>query len=189
MENFEQRPKIEKTSLKKDIIDMTIYFIIVVLAAYLTVNFVAQRTMVDGDSMYPTLHNRDNLIVDKISYRFGEIDRFDIVVFEYPHKEDVHYIKRIIGLPGETVQIIDGMIYINGELLEESYGYEVMRNAYRAERPIHLGEDEYFVLGDNRNDSTDSRSDSVANVHRSQIVGRAFVRIYPFNRIGVLRHQ
>lgn len=189
MEEFEQKPKIEKKSLGKDILDMTVYFVIVVLAAYLMVTFVMQRTTVDGNSMYSTLHNKDSLIIDKLSYRFGEIERFDIVVFEYPHKKDVHYIKRIIGLPGETVQIIDGTIYINGEVLEESYGYEVMREARRAAEPILLGEDEYFVLGDNRNDSTDSRSDSVGNVHRSQIVGRAFVRIFPLNRIGVLRHQ
>lgn len=189
MEEFEQKPEIEKKNLKKDILDLTVYFVFVVLAAYLMVNFVAQRTMVDGNSMYPTLHNKDSLIVDKISYRFRDIERFDIVVFEYSHKDNVNYIKRIIGLPGETVQIKDGLIYINGEVLEESYGYEVMRDARRAAYPITLGEDEYFVLGDNRNDSTDSRSDSVGNVHRSKILGRAFVRIFPFDRIGVLRHQ
>ena len=110
-------------------------------------------------------------------------------MFEYPHDKDTHYIKRVIGLPGETVQIVDGKIYINGEVLDENYGYETMRDAKRAAEPVTLGEDEYFVLGDNRNDSSDSRSDLVGNVKKSQIVGKAFVRIYPFNRICILKHQ
>lgn len=189
MEEFEEKPDIGQKSLKKDILDMVVYFAVVVLAAYLIVTYVGQRTTVDGNSMYPTLHDKDNLLVDKVSYRLGDVERFDIIVFEYPHKKDVHYIKRVIGLPGETVQIIDGVIYINGEVLEENYGYEVMRDARRAAEPVTLGPDEYFVLGDNRNDSTDSRAESVGNVHRSQIVGRAFIRIYPFSRVGVLRHQ
>ena len=139
--------------------------------------------------MYPTLHDGDNLLVDKISYRFTDIERFDIIVFEYQHEENVYYIKRIIGLPGETVQITDGNIYINGELLEEDYGYEVMESAGLAAEPVTLGENEYFVLGDNRNDSTDSRDPRVGNITRDIIVGKAFVRIYPFDAIGFLKHQ
>ena len=110
-------------------------------------------------------------------------------MFRFLYRENTYYIKRIIGLPGETVQIVDGVIYIDGEPLEENYGYEPIEDAKRASEPILLGEDEYFVMGDNRNDSSDSRDPAVANVSRSQIIGRAFVRIWPLDRIGLIRHQ
>ncbi|MBR1854372.1 MAG: signal peptidase I, partial [Lachnospiraceae bacterium] len=100
------------------------------------------------------------------------------------------YIKRIIGLPGETVQIDqDGSIYIDGERLEESYGREMIdpQHLGRAAEPIQLGEDEYFVMGDNRNNSTDSRSTSVGNIHRNELIGKAWVRIWPFAKFGVVQ--
>ena len=175
--------------LLREIMSFAGYVIFVIVFTYLVVHYVGQRTEVVGYSMYPTLNNGDNLLVDKISYRFSDIERFDIVVFEYQHEEDCYYIKRVIGLPGETVQIVDGEIYIDGDLLEESYGYETMENAGLAAEPITLGEDEYFVLGDNRNDSTDSRDSRVANVTRDIIAGKAFVRIYPFNSMGLLHHD
>ena len=93
-------------------------------------------------------------------------------------------------LPGETVQIDEnGNIYINGELLEENYGAETIQNPGRAANPITLGDDEYFVMGDNRNNSKDSRSEEVGNVKRSQIIGRAWLRIWPLNKFGLLKHQ
>ena len=104
-------------------------------------------------------------------------------------KTNTYYIKRIIGLPGETVQIADGTIYINGEVLEESYGREVMQDPGIAAEPITLGEDEYFVLGDNRNQSSDSRDPSVGLIHRDEIIGRAWLRIWPLNSFGILKHQ
>ena len=88
----------------------------------------------------------DQLIVDKLTYRFHDPERFDIIVFPFRYKDNTYYIKRIIGLPGETVQIVDGEIYINGELLEESYGREVMQDAGLAAEPITLGDDEYFEM-------------------------------------------
>ena len=165
--------------------------ILVVLAAvYLFIAFVGQRTGVRGSSMEPTLSDRDNLIVDKISYRFHDPERYDIIVFPFQYEENVFYIKRIIGLPGETVYIDEnGGIFINGELLQENYGKEVILSAGRAAEPITLGADEYFVLGDNRNNSSDSRDPSVGNIKRNQIVGRAWVRIWPFSKFGVLKHQ
>ena len=114
--------------------------------------------------------------------------RFDIIVFPYPKEPDKHYIKRVIGLPGETVQIIDGYVYINGEKLDESYGSDVMNTAGIAQDPIVLGPDEYFVLGDNRNNSEDSRYAAVGNIKRSDITGRAWLRIWPFDSIGFLNH-
>lgn len=176
-------------SLKREIISTVLYLLLVVALTFLFVQFVAQRTHVNGDSMNMTLEDGDNLIVDKISYRFKDPERFDIIVFPYEYKENTYYIKRIIGMPGETVQIKDGMVYINGEMLSEGYGKEIMQYAGVASDPIELGEDEYFVLGDNRNNSSDSRDPSVGNVDGDQIIGKAFVRIWPLNKIGILKHQ
>lgn len=176
----------------KETISTLLYLLIVLLLTMLVIKYVGQRTVVDGSSMEPTLSHQDNLIVDKISYRFGEPERFDIIVFPFQYGENVYYIKRIIGLPGETVQIdTSGNIYINGELLEEDYGKEVIaaENVGVAINPVVLGEDEYFVLGDNRNNSSDSRTEIVGNVHRKDIIGRAWLRIWPFSSIGFLKHQ
>ena len=140
--------------------------------------------------MEPALSDGDNLIVDKISYRFHDPERFDIIIFPYQWEPNTYYIKRIIGLPGETIQIDDeGNIYIDGKVLQEHYGLERIKNPGSAREPITLGEDEYFVLGDNRNNSEDSRFTQVGVIHRDDIVGRAWLRIYPFDRIGFIRHQ
>ncbi|HIR28665.1 MAG TPA: signal peptidase I [Candidatus Choladousia intestinigallinarum] len=176
----------KKRSIVREVISWIFYLAAVFLAAYLMVNYVAERTRVQGESMYDTLSDGDNLIVDKISYRFTSPKRYDIIVFPFQYQEDTYYIKRIIGLPGETVQIYDGDIYINGSRLEEDYGYEKIRNSGLASEPITLGEDEYFVLGDNRNNSSDSREPSVGNVTRDQIIGRAIFRIWPLNRLGLI---
>ena len=176
-------------SWKREILSTVLYLLAVVALTFLFVKFVGQRTHVNGDSMNVTLEDGDNLIVDKLSYRFKDPERYDIIVFPYRYQEKTYYIKRIIGLPGETVQIIDGMVYIDGELLPESYGKEVMEYAGIASESIELAEDEYFVLGDNRNNSSDSRDPSVGNVHKDQIIGKAFVRIWPLNKFGILKHQ
>ncbi len=140
--------------------------------------------------METTLSENDNLIVDKLTYRFREPKRFDIIVFPFQHEEDTYYIKRIIGLPGETIYIDEeGNIYIDDEILQESYGKEVIKDAGRAYEPVVLGDDEYFVMGDNRNNSQDSRDPSVGNISRSAIIGRAWIRIWPLNKIGILKHQ
>ena len=174
----------------KEILNTSIYLLVVLCAAYLIITYVGQRTQVSGSSMETTLSDGDNLLVDKITYRFSDPKRFDIIVFPFQYDTDTYYIKRIIGMPGETVQIdYDGNIYINGSLMEESYGREVIQNPGRAAEPITLGEDEYFVMGDNRNNSSDSRDPSVGNIHRKDIIGRAWVRIWPFSKFGVLKHQ
>lgn len=173
----------------REIVSMLMYMAFILVLTFFVVRYVGQRTQVDGQSMESTLYDGDNLIVDKITYRFCDPQRFDIIVFPFQYKENTYYIKRIIGLPGETVQILDGDIYINGEILEENYGKETMVSSGRAVNEIELGEDEYFVLGDNRNHSEDSRFEDVGNIKRSDIIGRAFIRIWPFNRFGLLKHQ
>lgn len=174
----------------KETVSFILYIVAVFVITYLVITYVGQRTEVIGTSMEYTLSDGDNLIVDKISYRFRNPQRFDIIVFPYQYKEDTYYIKRIIGLPGETVQIdANGIIYIDGEELEESYGREVIKDPGTAAEPIKLGDGEYFVLGDNRNASSDSRDPSVGIIKREDIIGRAWLRIYPFSRFGFIKHK
>lgn len=179
----------KKKSPLQELLGMLVYMGIVLAATFFIITFVGQRTHVSGESMENTLADGDQLIVDKLTYRFRDPERFDIIVFPFQYKENTYYIKRIIGLPGETIQISDGDIYINGAILKESYGREVMKDAGIAADQITLGEDEYFVLGDNRNRSSDSRDPSVALIHREDIVGRAWLRIWPLDSFGVLKHQ
>jgi signal peptidase I len=176
----------------RELLNTAIYLLCVLGAVWLVITFVGQRTEVEGASMENTLHNGDNLIVDKLSYRFHDPERFDIIVFPFQFQDNTYYIKRIIGLPGETVQIMDdGSIYINGEKLEENYGMEVIKpeTIGRAAEPIELEDDEYFVMGDNRNNSSDSRTDMVGNIKRENIIGKAWLRIWPVSDFGVLQHQ
>lgn len=171
----------------KTIIHTVIWLAAVIALSWFLITFVAQRTDVNGTSMVPTLEDGDQLIADKITYRFHDPERFDIIIFPYQYAENTYFIKRVIGLPGETVRIDEqGNIYINGEILSENYGYEQMEYAGLAAEEIQLGEDEYFVLGDNRNVSEDSRYPDVGNIKRGDIIGRAWLRIYPFSKFGLL---
>lgn len=180
----------KETSVIRELLGWIVYIGIIIVLTYLIITYVGQRTSVSGHSMETTLHDGDQLIVDKISYRFRDPKRYDIIVFPYQYEENVFYIKRIIGLPGETVQVKDGYTYIDGELLESDvYGAELMESGGIASEPIILGEDEYFVLGDNRNHSSDSRDPSVGVLTRDDLLGRAWVRIYPFQDMGVIKHE
>lgn len=179
----------EPKGILKELLGWIVYIAVIIGLTWLIITFVGQRTRVSGYSMEATLHDGDNLIVDKLSYRFRDPKRFEIIVFPYRHKENTYYIKRIIGLPGETVQVKDGYVYIDGEKLDENYGLEVMEDAGIAAEPIELGEDEYFVLGDNRNHSSDSRDPSVGILHRDELIGRAWIRIWPLDSIGVIPHE
>lgn len=189
--NDKEEMRSDKEKAVREILGWVVYIAIVICATYLIVNFVGQRTRVSGSSMLPTLSDSDNLIVDKISYRFRDPERFEVVVFPYRAMEETYYIKRIIGLPGETVQIIGGYIYIDGKKLDESYGLEVIdSDKYgNAASPITLGEDEYFVMGDNRNGSMDSRESAVGLIHKDEFIGRAWIRIWPLKSIGVISNE
>ena len=169
----ENSSKKSKDKVLKELFSTAVYILIVLCLTWLLVKFVGQRTVVDGSSMEPTLQNADSLWVDKISYRFSNPKRYDIVVFPYQYEKNTYYIKRIIGLPGETVMISDeGDIYINGKVLNEHYGLEVIDTNHigRASQEIELGLDEYFVMGDNRNNSVDSRFDAVGNIQKKNIM-------------------
>lgn len=186
-EELEEQGKSKSTA--REVLDWILYIGIVLILSWLIVTFVGVRTVVDGQSMEPTLQDGNNLIVDKLSYRFRDPKRYEIIVFPYKYEENTYYIKRIIGLPGETVQVKNGEVYIDGEILGEDYGAEAMEDAGIASEPIELGTDEYFVLGDNRNHSSDSRDPSVGVLRREDLIGRAWIRIYPFDEMGVVVHE
>jgi signal peptidase I len=182
--------KEKETNYGKELIHMLIYFVIVILSVLLIHQFVGQQIEVSGSSMESTLHNEDHLILEKVSYEIGSPKRYDIVVFRpYSDEKDTYYIKRVIGLPGETIQIIGSDIYIDNRLLNEDYGNNPIADGGIAKDPIVLGKDEYFLLGDNRNNSKDSRDVSIGSVKRAAIIGRAWVRVWPFDKFGVLKHQ
>ncbi|MBR4759036.1 MAG: signal peptidase I [Lachnospiraceae bacterium] len=180
-----KKKKSNKGGFLKEFITFSIYLLSILILTWLLMTYVVQRTVVEGESMENCLQDGDNLLVDKFTYRSHEPKRFDVVVFPYAYDAKTYYIKRVIGLPGETVYIDgDGVIYINEEKLEENYGNEVILDGGLATGFVFLGSDEYFVLGDNRNHSTDSRDPSVGPVKRDSIIGRAAFRIWPFSKFG-----
>ncbi|MDO5540022.1 MAG: signal peptidase I [Eubacteriales bacterium] len=165
-----------------------IFALVIALAILARTSLVITHTTVYGNSMQPTMEDGDHLIINRLSYLNGKPERFDIVIFPYQYKSDTYYIKRVIGLPGERIRINeDGIIYVNGNILIEHYGNAAIMDGGLASKEIILAEDEYFVLGDNRNDSTDSRDPEVANIKEGDIVGKAWACIWPFERWGTFQ--
>ncbi len=192
----------DEINIRNEIIKTVIYIATIVLLVFLVWHFVGKRSEVIGHSMENSLHDGESVWVDKLSYRFASPKRFDIIVFPYADS-DTLFIKRIIALPGETVYIDpegsiyigteetiyteeDGTIHNEGDRLEESYGNAVIQEERRgiAAEPVTLGEDEYFVLGDNRNNSQDSRYDDVGLIPFDHIEGKAVFRMWPLSRFG-----
>lgn len=181
-----------KINFKKNLYDI----ITVIFIMLLFITIVGQFAFTVGDSMNNTLENGDLLITEKITKNFKDnnYERFDIIIFNQSIEKDNNwvqrniglsnnkmYIKRIIGLPGEKIKINDGKIYINGEELEENYGKEIMEDGGIAAIEFKLGDDEYFVLGDNRNNSLDSRY--IGPVPKYKIISHAIFDVYKFKKI------
>lgn len=150
-------------------------YILVILAILFIKRNIITTVVVNGDSMLNTLHEKDIMLLDKVTYRFNKIKRFDIIVIQ---TDGSKIIKRVIGLPGETVEYYNDKLYINGEELEENYG----KGKTDDFEQVKVGENEYFVLGDNREVSLDSRA--LGNISKKKILGKATFTIFPFNRIG-----
>lgn len=158
------------------------------MLAFWVVRYLGQWRSVVGDSMNPVLHNGDIVLVNQIVYDASNPKRGDVIVFKPDENEELHvYIKRIVGLPGETIQIKDGKLYIDGKELKEEYKTTAIEDAGVAVEEIKLKKDEYFVLGDNRMASEDSRSLKVGNVKKTDIEGKAWFVIFPKEHVGFLK--
>lgn len=184
------------TSPLRVIINWVTDIIVVVALACFTVYAFGNQVVVSGNSMSPLLNSEDIVLMNQIELDLGKPERFDVVVFQ--REDQKMNIKRIIGLPGETVQIQNGQVWINGQLLEEEkrkveVDGEIIEEEKKialaglAENPIELGEDEYFLLGDNRDSSEDSRFANVGNVKEAQIIGKVWFRIHPALEMGIIR--
>ena len=161
--------------------------IMIICAAYLLVTSFFSNTTIVGHSMNDTLQNGDTVLINSIAYKFNPPSRYDVIVFE-PKIGNVsqYYVKRVIGLPGETIQIKDGRVYIDNNLLEDDVITTEIHNAGLAEDPIVFGYNEYFVLGDNRNNSDDSRFSNVGLVKGDTIIGKPWLTVYPFSSFGII---
>lgn len=156
---------------------------VAVALAGLIIVFVAQSFLVQGASMEPSLSHGERVLVDKITYRFRDPQRGEIVVFQYPADPRRKFIKRVIGVPGDVVYIRGGTVFVNGVPLREDY---ILGPTYGEFPPTRIREDHYFVLGDNRNNSDDSRFADVGPVPRRLIVGRAVLTYWPPGEVGMI---
>lgn len=196
MEEKEEEIKIEekgkfeiKNPILREIVEWIEVLVIAFVLALVIKTFIIETTEVSGDSMYSTLTHKDKLLVNRFIYKFKSPERGDIIVF-LPDNENRNYIKRVIGLPGETIDIHDGNVYVNGSELKEDYitqdTYNLLSDA--KEFPYTLGEGEYFAMGDNRGNSLDSRSVDVGELTLDKVRGQAVCRIFPFNKICGFGH-
>lgn len=164
----------------------------VVLVFFVIRPFFMEPFVVSGQSMYPNFDNKDYLIIEKLSYRFGEPKRGDVVVFKYPQNPDQYFIKRIIALPGETITIKNGRVYIinsqypEGELLDERFLPQQGITESRYVETLQLGGKDYFVMGDNRDHSSDSRF--WGPLPEADLVGKVWLRLLPLDNIGTPGH-
>lgn len=189
----EEQKKERRIKLVKESIRFLIEAAIVVFIAWLIVTFALKKVSVIGSSMETTLYNGEDVIVNKSSYLILSPRREQVIAF-YPETEEDNegevrndtaiQIRRIVGLPGEKIKIKDGKVYINGELLQEKYPFELMTSSGHAASDIQLEEDEYFVLSDNRNDMDDSRNTSFTKVRKKNIIGKVILRLNPFSLLG-----
>jgi signal peptidase I len=175
--------------LRRQVVEWVLLIGLAVVIALVVKAFLIQAFYIPTGSMEPTLDVNDRVLVNKLAYRLGDPERGDIIVFDAPREartDDVQeLIKRVIGLPGETIESRDGRIYIDGQLLEEPYLTDVNRdNLGEPIAPIVIPEGQYFVMGDNRSNSQDSRF--FGTISEDDIVGRAFVRIWPIPDFGFL---
>jgi signal peptidase I len=155
-----------------------------VLFCFFLISFVAQAFRVQGTSMQPLLSDGERIIVNKFIYRFRPIERGDVVVFWYPRDPSVSFIKRVVGLPGDTVELRRGILYINSRRVEESYLAPGFRDD-DSQQPAEVEKGHYFVLGDHRNSSNDSRN--WGDVPEKYIYGKAFFRFWPLSSMGPIR--
>ncbi|MBS6195339.1 MAG: signal peptidase I [Clostridiales bacterium] len=180
-----KKKTVRKKTLKEELTEDLILFAIVLITVFCIQNFVIVNAVIPSGSMEDTILIGDRIIGNRLAYRFGEPERGDIVIFKYPDNEEQVYIKRLIGLPGEKVELRNGLVYINDseEPLEEPYLPDGPSPDYGV---FYVPEDGYFMMGDNRYNSVDSREWEHTFVTRDQVLAKAFLRYYPLNRIKLM---
>lgn len=172
---FYQKKKRLNAKVVTDIVEMIIGSLAAIFLAFVIVFSIGMRTSVIGNSMEPALYNGQEILMNRVVYKLSSPKRNDVVVFLPNGNENSHYyVKRVIGLPGETIQIKDGRVYIHGVLLNEDDALDQMIDAGIAQNELTLAADEYFVLGDNRNSSEDSRSGNIGALKKDNIIGKAW---------------
>lgn len=185
--HFGREKKKVNIPIVKEVITWITEIAIVLGIAFAFVYFIGLRTSVVGQSMLPTLENRQEILVNRFIYSVTSPKPNDVVVFLPNGNEKSHYyVKRVIGVPGDRVQIKDGAVYVNGELFEEAVETAAVLDPELAAEEILVGEDEYFVLGDNRNNSEDSRYANIGNVKKKYIIGKAWFIVSPLEDFGFL---
>ncbi|MBQ6442397.1 MAG: signal peptidase I [Lachnospiraceae bacterium] len=181
-----EKKKINFT-IVREVLTWAIEIAIVLALAFVLVYFVGLRTSVIGRSMEPTLRGTDEILVDRFVYKLIDPRRDDIIVFLPNGNEKSHYyVKRVIGVPGDTVRIENGTVYVNGEEYHGELEYEAVTDPGIAEDEITLGADEFFVLGDNLDSSEDSRYANIGNISKDYIIGKAWAIVKPKTRMGII---
>lgn len=185
---FGRKKKEINIALLREILTWAGEIILVIVMAALLVFFFCIRVPVVGQSMSGTLENGETVLVNRFVYKLFSPKANDIIVFLPNGNEKSHYYtKRVIAVPGDTVQIIDGVVYVNDEPFEEEIENPYIENGLLAEEPVKVREDEYFVLGDNRNNSEDSRYANIGNVKKEHIYGKAWFIVSPLGRFGFIK--
>ena len=175
---FYQKKKKLNPKIIKDILEMLVGSAVAVFLAFVLIFSAGMRTSVVGNSMEPVLYNGQEILMNRLIYRISTPKRGDVVVFLPNGNPNSHfYVKRVVGLPGETVQIRDGSVYIDGVLLAEDESLDKIADPGIAQNELQLASDEFFVLGDNRNSSEDSRSGNIGAVKKDTIIGKAWFHL------------
>ena len=188
--NFRRQRKKINLPLVREVLSWIVEIVVVIGLAYVLVSFFGIRTNVVGQAMEQTLENDDDILVNKFAYIISKPKQGDVIVFlPNGNKKSHYYVRRVVAVPGDTVQIKDGALYVNDELYKESTDVASMEDAGIASDAVKLEKDEYFVLGDNRNNSEDSRYANIGNVKRDYIIGKAWFRFSGFGSFGTIKWQ
>lgn len=186
--NFRRQRKRINLPLVREVLSWIVELVVVIGLAYVLVSFFGIRTNVVGQAMEQTLENDDDILVNKFAYIISKPKQGDVIVFlPNGNKKSHYYVRRVVAVPGDTVQIKDGALYVNDELYKESTDVASMEDAGIASDAVKLEKDEYFVLGDNRNNSEDSRYANIGNVKRDYIIGKAWFRFSGLGSFGTIK--
>ena len=186
--NFRRQRKKINLPLVREVLSWIVELVVVIGLAYVLVSFFGIRTNVVGQAMEQTLENDDDILVNKFAYIISKPKQGDVIVFlPNGNKKSHYYVRRVVAVPGDTVQIKDGALYVNDELYKESTDVASMEDAGIASDAVKLEKDEYFVLGDNRNNSEDSRYANIGNVKRDYIIGKAWFRFSGLGSFGTIK--